>query len=113
KIYRGGAAFDVSRVERAFDVAKLLVLFGLFLFVRAENYRRRRELIEHENQNSDQQNQELHRDFQERAHQKRRASLIHRFRRQEPLNLALITAEIAEHQKKSADQTRPDRVFFV
>ena len=70
-------------------------------------------LIKHKHHHADEQDQNLHRDFDEGAHQQRRAAFADRFSRQKALHLALIATEIRQHQKQSANQSGPQRVSFV
>ena len=69
-----------------------------------------REQIEHEHQHAGRQDQELERDLDERAHEQRLARFVDRFRRQIPLDLALVAAEVRQHQEQPADHPGPERV---
>ena len=78
--------------------------------VAVEQHRRRLEEVEDEHEHAARQDQQLQRDLHERAHQQRVPRLVHRLRRQVALHLALIAAEIRQHQEQPADHARPERV---
>ncbi len=78
-----------------------------------EEHRRRLEQVEDEDEDADRQDEQLQRDLDEGAHHQRATRFVFRFRRQITLHLALVAAEIREHQEQPADHARPERVGFA
>ena len=78
-----------------------------------EQHRRRLEQVEHEHEDAGRQDQQLQRDLHEGAHQQRLPRFVDRLRRQVALHLALVAAEVRQHQEQAADHARPERVGLV
>ena len=78
-----------------------------------EEHRRLGEEVEAEHQHAHHQDEHLQRDLGERAHQQRVPPGVDRLRRQIALHLALVAAEVAEHQEQPAQQAGPEGVRLV
>ena len=66
--------------------------------------------VENEDEHAGQQDERLQRDLDEGAHHQRVAALLDRLRRQVALHLALVAAEIRQHQEQPAQQPGPEGV---
>ena len=80
---------------------------------RVEEHRTAVEQEEREHEHAREQDEELQRDLRERADDQRVPALGERLRREIPLHLALVAAEIRERQEEAAEQARPERVRLV
>ena len=80
---------------------------------RIEHDRRFFELIENEQERAGEKDDELHRDLDERAEQKRKPAFLERTRRQIALHLTLVGPEIREHEKNTATDAGPKRIGDV
>src|ERR671925_582955 len=75
--------------------------------------RRLFELIKHENNRAEQQDEKLHRHFYYCVEKQSETTLFKRAARKISLYLGLVRSEIRQRQKKSADQARPERISLV
>ena len=80
---------------------------------RIEKQRRLLELIEDKNQDAEQQDAELHRDFAHGVEHEAEPAFAQRRAGNVALHLRLVGAEIGQHQKCSAEQSRPKSVALV
>ena len=80
---------------------------------RVEEHRRPHEQVVREHQHAGQQNQRLEGDLHVGAHEERLAPRIYRLRGEVALDLALVAAEIRQHQEQPADEPGPERVGVV
>ena len=87
---------------------------GHLRIVRAvEQHRRRLEQVEDEHEHAARQNQQLQRNLDVGAHHQRVPRLVDRLRSQVALDLALIAAEVPQHQEQAAQNARPERVLLA
>ena len=112
---RGGgrAACLEGRRELAFQLAELrrsLALFHPFRVHPVEQQRRLLKEVEDEDEHAGQQDERLQRDLDEGAHHQRVAPFLHGLRGQVALHLALVAAEIRQHQEQPAEQPGPEGV---
>src|SRR5690606_4865098 len=70
-------------------------------------------LIKQENHHADQQNEKLHRHFQQSVHNHSHLTFLHRFPRKIALNLTLVGSEIRKREKSSTDDSAPNRISIV
>ena len=91
--YAAGAAARTARSCAGIEQQRLLV-----------------ELIEHEHQHADEQHERLERNLPVGADEQRRARFVDRLRGEIALHLALVGAEVRQHEERAADHARPERV---
>ena len=106
----------VGGVESGFDRAQsgARVTRGVGHPGRAiEEDRRGLKLVENEDQRAEQQDEELHRDLQDRIEHEAETALPERGAGQVPLHLRLVGAEVGEGQEQAAEHPRPHGVAFV
>ena len=75
-----------------------------------EVHRRRLELVKHEQQHAQRQDEQLHGDFEHGVEHQAQSAFAERRAAQVALHLRLIGAEIGQHQKRGAQHARPERV---
>ena len=71
------------------------------------------ELVEHEHQRAEQQDEELHRNFEQSVEHEAEAALAQRRAAEVALHLRLVGAEIRERQEQAAEEAAPERVACV
>ena len=75
-----------------------------------EEHRRGTELVEHEHENAEQQDEELHRHLDQPVEQEPELALSRRVRGQDASDLRLVGAEVGELEEEPADQAGPQVV---
>src|SRR4029077_3186175 len=65
------------------------------------------ELVKHEDNRAEQQNEKLHRDFHRGVEEQTEPTLFERASREVSLDLRLVSSEIRQREKKTSDQARP------
>ncbi len=68
------------------------------------------EVVEDEDQHAGEQDEKLHRHLEERVEQQREAALLQAAPREIPLHLALVAAEVGQHQEEAPHESAPERV---
>src|SRR5262249_35560758 len=71
------------------------------------------ELIKHENNRAEQQNEKLHRHLDDRVEKQSETTLFERAACEISLHLRLICSEIRQREKKAANQARPESVTLM
>ena len=106
----------MSRIKISFVNPQLLVGIVRHKILsggRIEKQRRRLELIKDKNQDAEQQDAELHRDFADGVEHEAEPAFAQRRAGNVALHLRLVGAEIRKHQKCPAEQPRPKGVTLV
>ncbi len=111
----GGAAHRERLVELRLEGGVGRRRFALpepLLLHAAEQERRRREHVEHEDEDAEQQHDHLQRNLPIGAHQQRAFRFVLRPRREVSLDLALVGAEVGTEEEQRRDGPRPERVLI-
>ena len=87
-----------------------VVLREILMRGRIEQQRRLLKLIEDKNQDAEQQDGKLHRDFAHGIEHQPQPAFAQRCAGKIALHLRLVGAEIGQHQKRPAEQSRPESV---